>query len=94
MQPSDNVLSFPERRGAIRNADALSVLAVLQDQLALARSGNLRSIALASVSADGQAVVTRCSCASSDLADLAEMLRTLAQEMTADGMPPASARRA
>ena len=94
MQSPDNVLSFPERREPVRNADTLSVLAVLQDQLALARSGKLRSIALASVSADGQAVVTRCSCASADLAELAEMLHTLAHEMTGDGPAPASVRSA
>ena len=94
MQPSDNVLSFPERRGGIRSAEALSVLAVLQDQLALARSGRLRSIALASVSSDGEAIVTRCSCANADLADLAEMLRALADEMTAEPDARQPARRA
>ena len=92
MQASDNVVSFPDRRGGVRNADALSVVTVLQDQLALARSGGLRSIALASVSNDGEAIVTRCSCASADLRDLADMLRALADEMIEDGS--ASARTA
>jgi hypothetical protein len=92
VQALDNVVSFPDRRGGARNAEALSVLAVLQDQLALARSGKLRSIALASMSSDGEAIVTRCSCASADLGDLAEMLHALADEMIGDGS--ASARTA
>ena len=89
MQGSDNIVSFPDRRGGARNAEALSVLAVLQDQLALARSGKLRSIALASVSTDGDAIVTRCSCATADLDDLAEILHGLANEMSAGGPPSA-----
>jgi len=84
VQDSDNVVSFPDRRGGARNAEALSVLAVLQDQIALAQSGRLRSIALATVSGDGEAIVTRCSCAGADLTDLAEMLHALADEMAAD----------
>jgi hypothetical protein len=90
----DNVLRFPDRRVAGRGADTLPVLMVLQDQLALARSGKLRSIALATVSSDGEAAVTRCSCAGADLADLAEMLRALAEEMLQGGADGPSARRA
>jgi hypothetical protein len=81
----DNVLSFPERREAVRSADALSVIAVLQDQLELARSGKLRSIVLASVSSDGRAVVTRCSCARGDVVDVVDALRVLADDMIEDG---------
>lgn len=80
----DNVLSFPERRGAVRSAEALSIIAVLQDQLELARSGKLRSIVLASVSSDGRAVVTRCSCARGDVVDVVDALRVLADDMIDD----------
>lgn len=89
VRESGTVVSFPDRRSGLRNADALSVIAALQDQLTLARSGKLRSIALASMSSDGQAVVTRCSCASGDVAELAEMLRALADEMIGDELSPA-----
>jgi hypothetical protein len=80
----DNVLSFPVRHSAAPSADALSVIAVLQDQLELARSGKLRSIALASVSSDGRAVVTRCSCARGDVVDVVDALRVLADDMVDD----------
>jgi hypothetical protein len=80
----DNVLKFPERRGAVPSGDAVSVIAVLQDQLELARSGKLRSIALASVSSDGRAVVTRCSCARGDVVDVVDALRVLADDMIDD----------
>lgn len=80
-EPEDNVLAFPERRSAVRSDEALSLIAILQDQLELARSGKLRSVALASVSSDGRAVVTRCSCARGDVADVVEALRVLGGDM-------------
>ena len=80
----DNVLAFPERRSAVRSAEALSLIAILQDQLELARTGKLRSVALASVSSDGRAVVTRCSCARGDVADVVEALRVLGADMMHD----------
>jgi hypothetical protein len=81
----DNVLSFPERRSAAPSVEVLSLIAILQDQLELARSGKLRSIALAAVSSDGRAVTTRCSCARGDVADVVEALRVLGDDMIDDG---------
>ena len=89
-----NVLRFPERRSAVRSAEALALVAILQDQLELARSGKLRSIVLASVSSDGRAVVTRCSCARGDVADVVEALRVLGDDMIDDGAGAGSARTA
>jgi hypothetical protein len=84
MQPGQNVVSFP-RAPQERRADegVRAVIAALEAQLALARDGKLRSIALASVSADGTAVRTGCSCDQDDAPSLAEVLEILARDIAA-----------
>jgi hypothetical protein len=49
--------------------------------LALARNGRLRSIALASISSDGSAIQTGCSCDHDDAPSLAETLAHLARDI-------------
>jgi hypothetical protein len=83
MQPGQpNVVSFPlPSRQRFMDEGARSVIATLEAQLALARDGKLRSIALASVSADGAAIRTGCSCDHEDVPSLAEVLALLALDI-------------
>jgi hypothetical protein len=60
-----------------------SMLEVLQDHLKLVREGQLRSLALVSVSADGSAIGTQWSCAHGDIAALIGKLTVLAHDMMA-----------
>ena len=82
MQPEPNVVSFPRpaRHGAM-DEGARSVIDTLEAQLALARNGKLRSIALASVSVDGTAIRTGCSCDHDDVSSLTEVLTLLARDI-------------
>ena len=85
MQPGpQNVVSFPRApQGRRADEGVRAVIAALEAQLALARDGKLRSIALASVSADGTAVRTGCSCDQDDAPSLAEVLEILARDIAA-----------
>ena len=56
---------------------------LLQEHLALAREGKLRSIAVVSVSADGAAIGTQWSCAHGDSASLIGKLTVLAHDLMA-----------
>jgi hypothetical protein len=79
-----NVVSFPRGLApAARDQGVASVIRVLQEQLQRAREGKLRSIAIASVSADGASIETQCSCADGDVTDLVGTLKVLAREMIA-----------
>jgi hypothetical protein len=60
-----------------------SMVEVLQEHLQLAREGQLRSIAIVSVSADGAAIGTQWSCAHGDTATLIGKLTVLAHDMMA-----------
>ena len=80
--PSDqvNVISFPGAARQSRVDDgARAVIRTLETLLALARNGRLRSIALASISSDGSAIQTGCSCDHDDAPSLAETLAHLAR---------------
>ena len=83
MQPGQpNVVSFPRPlRQRFPDEGVRSIIATLEAQLALARDGKLRSIALASVSADGVAIRTGCSCDREDAPSLAEVLALLARDI-------------
>lgn len=84
-QPNDaNVIPFsPRVTSAIPNADIASVIEVLQDQLALAREGKLRSVAVVSVSADGGAIGTQWSCKGADITSLVGKLTVLTHDIMA-----------
>jgi hypothetical protein len=58
-----------------------SIIDVLQDHLALAREGKLRSIAVVTVSADGAAIGTQWSCAHGDSAGLIGKLTVLTHDL-------------
>ena len=81
---SSGVISFPRPVvDAPADGDAASIIAVLQDQLAEARAGNLRSVAVVTVSADGSAIGTHWSCAPGDTASLIGKLTVLAHDLMA-----------
>ena len=78
------VISFPPRVASTTpDADIASMIEVLQDQLALAREGKLRSVAVVSVSADGEAVGTQWSCKGADVTGLIGKLTVLAHDLMA-----------
>ena len=78
------VVPFPARVApAVPDADTASVIAVLQDQLVLAREGKLRSVAVVSVSADGEAIGTQWSCQGADITGLIGKLTVLTHDMMA-----------
>jgi len=56
---------------------------LLQEQLALAREGRLRSIAVVSVSSDGSAIGTQWSCTHGDTASLIGKLTVLTHDLMA-----------
>ncbi|MBE7199251.1 MAG: hypothetical protein INR70_15825, partial [Parafilimonas terrae] len=68
---------------AIADEDTASIIAVLQDQLALAREGRLRSVAVVSVSADGEAIGTQWSCKGADISSLIGKLTVLTHDLMA-----------
>ena len=78
------VISFPSQMAsATPDADIASMIQVLQDQLALAREGKLRSVAVVSVSADGEAVGTQWSCKGADVTGLIGKLTVLTHDLMA-----------
>ena len=78
------VVAFPARVApAVVDEGVASVIEVLQDQLALAREGKLRSVAVVSVSADGEAVGTQWSCKGADVTSLIGKLTMLTHDLMA-----------
>ena len=76
------IVTFPPRMASITpDADIASMIEVLQDQLALAREGKLRSVAVVSVSADGEAVGTQWSCKGADVTGLIGKLTVLTHDL-------------
>ena len=76
------IITFPPRMAATTpDADIASMIEVLQDQLALAREGKLRSVAVVSVSADGEAVGTQWSCKGADVPGLIGKLTVLTHDL-------------
>jgi hypothetical protein len=80
MPPELNVISFPRPSRRV-DESVRSIVAALETQLALARNGKLRSIALASVSSDGAAIRMGCSCDRDDVPGLTEVLDLLARDI-------------
>ncbi len=81
---SATVLDFqPRVVSAAADEETASVIAVLQDQLALAREGKLRSVAIVSVSTDGGAIGTQWSSTGSDVTSLIGKLAVLSHDLMA-----------
>ena len=79
-----DVIPFPPHVASMTpNADIASMIEVLQDHLALAREGKLRSVAVVSVSADGAAIGTQWSCQKADITGLIGKLTVLTHDMMA-----------
>ena len=79
-----NVLGFPQAvADAPADQNVASMIDLLQEHLALAREGKLRSIAVVSVSADGGAIGTQWSCAQGDPASLIGKLTVLIHDLMA-----------
>ncbi len=86
-----------DQRGASRSAvtplravasgpadeSAVSMIEMLQEHLRLAREGDLRSIAIVSVSADGASIGTQWSLTDSDSTSLIGKLTVLAHDLMA-----------
>ena len=82
---SASVVAFTPRVAPVEvDENVASVIEVLQDQLALAREGKLRSLAVVSVSADGGAVGTQWSCKPSDVTALIGKLTVLTHDLMAE----------
>lgn len=78
------VVAFPARiSAAVADVDIASIIVVLQDQLVLAREGKLRSVAIVSVSADGEAIGTQWSCKGADITSLIGKLTVLTHDLMA-----------
>jgi hypothetical protein len=77
------VVSFPKAPEAPADEATAAIIEVLQEHLALAREGKLRSVAVVSVSADGSAIGTQWSCAPGDIATLIGKLTVLTHDMMA-----------
>ncbi|WP_245516750.1 MULTISPECIES: hypothetical protein [Methylobacterium] len=79
-----NVARLPTRAVDVEaDENIASLIAVLQDQLALAREGKLRSVAVVSVAADGGAVGTHWSCTNEDIVSLIGKLTVLTHDLMA-----------
>jgi hypothetical protein len=79
---SSKVYAFPRPvADAPADESVASIIDVLQDHLALAREGKLRSIAVVTVSADGAAIGTQWSCAHGDSASLIGKLTVLTHDL-------------
>lgn len=78
------VAAFPRAvRDAPPDENAASIIDLLQEHLAMAREGKLRSLAIVSVSADGAAIGTQWSCQHGDSASLIGKLTVLAHDLMA-----------
>ena len=81
---SNNVRAFPNVvLDAPADEDVASMIDVLQQQLAFARAGRLRSVAVVAVSSDGGAIGTQWSCAPGDAARLIGKLTVLTHDLMA-----------
>ena len=81
---NSNVRAFPNIvLDAPADEDVASIIDVLQRQLALAREGKLRSVAVVTVSSDGAAIATQWSCAPGDAASLIGKLTVLTHDLMA-----------
>ena len=80
----NNVRPFPNVvSDAPADENVASIIDVLLHQLALAREGKLRSVAVVAVSSDGAAIGTEWSCAPGDAASLIGKLTVLTHDLMA-----------
>ena len=80
----NNVRTFPNVvSDAPADDNVASIIDVLLHQLALAREGKLRSVAVVAVSSDGAAIGTQWSCAPGDAASLIGKLTVLTHDLMA-----------
>ena len=85
MPMSGSVVAFTPRVAPVEpDENVASIIEVLQDQLALAREGKLRSLAVVSVTADGGAVGTQWSCTPSDVTTLIGKLSVLTHDLMSE----------
>jgi len=82
-EPSRTVVPLRPITNIPADESITSMLEILHDHLKLVRNGELRSLALVSVSADGSAIGTQWSCAPGDTAALIGKLTVLAHDMMA-----------
>ena len=81
---SNKVRTFPNVvSDAPADENVASIIDVLHHQLALAREGKLRSVAVVAVSSDGAAIGTEWSCAPGDAASLIGKLTVLTHDLMA-----------
>src|SRR3712207_7058514 len=66
LDPARAVVALRPITNGPADESVASMLALLQDHLKLVREGQLRSLAVVSVSADGSAIGTQWSCAHAD----------------------------
>nr|WP_238258231.1 hypothetical protein [Methylobacterium gnaphalii] len=77
-------MTFPARIVPVEaDENVASVIQVLQDQLQLAREGKLRSVAVVTVSNDGDAIGTEWSCTNGDVTSLIGKLAVLSHDLIA-----------
>jgi hypothetical protein len=79
-----NVTRLPARAADVEpDENIASIIAVLHEQLNLAREGKLRSVAIVSVTADGGSVGTQWSCTNGDIVSLIGKLSVLTHDLMA-----------
>lgn len=78
-----NLVGLPRAADAPADEGIASLIDVLQGHLSLAREGQLRSVAVVSVSADGSNIATQWSCTHQDVATLIGKLTVLAHDLMA-----------
>jgi hypothetical protein len=78
---TNRVACFPHIVETHADEGVASVIGVLQEQLALAREGKLRSVAVVTLSADGADIGTSWSCMKGDTAALVGKLTVLTHDM-------------
>ncbi len=76
-----DIAAFPHIVETQADEGVASVIGVLQEQLALAREGKLRSVAVVTLSADGADIGTSWSCMKGDTAALVGKLTVLTHDM-------------
>lgn len=80
---NETVSRFPHPVETHADEGVASIIGVLQEQLALAREGKLRSVAVVTLSADGASLGTSWSCVKGDTAALIGKLTVLTHDMMA-----------
>ena len=83
VEPRSTVVPLRSVANADTDESVISMIDILQEHLRLVRDGQIRSLAVVSVSTDGAAIGTQWSCAHGDSASLIGKLTVLAHDMMA-----------